>query len=370
MHKYLSSFVLSYLRFFAKLQVSKLKLLNPKLKIIGVTGSAGKTSTVYAIDHVLSSKYKTITTKNYNSESGIPLSLLKLKITNYSPIDWLKILLLAPIKFLTSWQKIDFIIVEMGIDSAKPPKNMDYLLSLIQPDIGVFTSLSTVHMTDFGNNIDNIGREKAKLINTLPASGYAIYNSDLKKYIHTKAKTIEIEPGIKTKEIATAIGKLFGIKADFTALELPPSRCSILKGKNNSTIIDSSYNSSLVAATEMLKLLGTYPSPRIAVLGDMRGIGQKSPEEHEKLMKIAAKYADTIIRIGPLVNKYYWQLFDYPFPKNATILIKGSQDQIYLEELVKHLLKNRSDQKLLCRQSPYWLSLKTKFRNSVGESTK
>jgi len=370
MQKYLGLFVITYLRFFAKLQISKLKLLNPKLKIIGVTGSAGKTSTVYAIDHVLSSKYKTITTKNYNSESGIPLSLLNLKIKNYSPIDWLKTMILAPIKFLISWPKVDFIIIEMGVDSAKSPKNMDYLLSIIKPDIGVFLSLSTVHMANFNNNIENIALEKAKLINSLPASGYAIFNPDLKKYIHTKAKIIKIKSGIQTQEIATAIGKIFGLKANFSNFQLPPSRCSILKGKNNSTIIDSSYNSSLIATTEMLKFLGTFPSPRIAILGDMREIGEKSAEEHQKLDQIAKKYADIVLRVGPLVNKYYWQLFDYPFPKNATILVKGSQNEIFLEELVKHLLKNKSDTKLLCRQSPYWLNLKSKFRSSVGESTK
>jgi len=368
MQKYLGALVLSYLRFFAKLQTCKLKIINPKLKIIGVTGSAGKTSTVYALDHILSSKYKTLTTKNYNSESGVPLSLLGLKINNYSPINWAIILLLAPIKLIANWTPYDIIIVEMAIDSLKPPKNMSYLLSLIQPDIGIFLNVSSVHMANFDNKIENIALEKAKLINSLPASGYAIYHSDLKRYIHTKAKVYELQ-STTYDQVANIIGKIFDIKPDFTNFKLPPSRCSIFKGINNSTIIDSSYNSSLVSATEMLKLLATYPSPRIAVLGDMREIGKKSPEEHEKLMKIAKKYADTIIRVGPLVNKYYWQLFDYPFPQNATILIKGSQNQIYLEELVKHLLKNKSDEKLLCRQSPYWIKLKTNFKNSLGEST-
>jgi UDP-N-acetylmuramoyl-tripeptide--D-alanyl-D-alanine ligase len=370
MQKHLALFVLNYLRFFAKLQISKLKILNPKLKIIGVTGSAGKSSVVYTLDHVLSSKYSTITTKNYNSESGLPLSLLNLKIKNYSIFNWLQILFLTPIKLLTSWSKIDFIITEMGIDSLLPPKNMDYLLSIIKPDIGIFTSLSTVHMANFKNNIDNIGQEKAKLINSLPSSGYAIFNPDLKKYIKTKAQVINIKPGIQTKEIASIVGKLFGIKANFTNLQLPPSRRSILKGKNNTTLIDSSYNSSLVAVTEMLKLLATYPSPRIAILGDMREIGQKSNEEHKKLYQIAQKYADTIIGVGPETQKifkttyqYWWQI-PTNFPKNSTILIKGSQNTIYLEELVKKLLKNKSDQKLLCRQSPYWQKIKQNFRNN------
>ena len=377
MQKYLATFILSYLRFFTRLQVLKLKILNFKparpaggLKIIGVTGSAGKSSVVYALDHVLSSKYKTITTKNYNSESGIPLSILGLKIKNYSILDWLKIIILAPIKFLISWPKIDFIIAEMGIDSPNPPKNMDYLLSIIKPDIGIFTSLSTVHMANFNDNIDNIGKEKAKLINSLPSSGYAIFNPDLKKYIHTKAKIIKIKSGIQTKEIATAVGKIFGIKANFDNLALPPSRCSILKGKNNTTIIDSSYNSSLVAATEMLKLLGTYPSPRIAILGDMREIGKKSNEEHQKLYKTAQKYADIIIGVGPETQKvfstayqYWWQV-PLNFPQKSTILVKGSQNTIYLEELVKKLLKNKTDQKLLCRQSPYWQKIKQQFQSN------
>jgi UDP-N-acetylmuramoyl-tripeptide--D-alanyl-D-alanine ligase len=369
MQKHLALFVLNYLRLFAKIQILKLRILNPKLKIIGVTGSAGKSSAIYAIDHVLSSRYNTITTKNYNSESGIPLSLLKLKITNYSIIDWLKILLLAPLKLISSWQKIDFIIVEMGIDSNLPPKNMDYLLSIIKPDIGVFLSLSTVHMANFENNIDNIGKEKAKLINSLPASGYAIFNPNLKKYIHTKAKIIKIKSGIQTKEIASAIGKLFRIKADFTNLQLPPSRCSILKGKDDSTIIDSSYNSSLVAATEMLKLLKDYPSPRIAILGDMREIGKTSKEEHEKLYKIAQKNADIIIGVGIETKKifktnykYWWQI-PTNFPKKSTILVKGSQNTIYLEEFVKKILKNKLDKKLLCRQSPYWQKTKQDFKN-------
>lgn len=378
MQKHLAMFVLYYLRFFARIQIAKLKFLNYKLKIISVTGSAGKTSTIEAIVTTLRPKYKIKVISGYNSESGIPLSILNLKLNGYSPIHWAIILVLAPIMLIANWSVYDIIIVEMGIDSIKPPKNMDYLLTIVKPDIGIFLSLSPVHLQNFPN-LEAIAKEKAKLINSLPKNGYAIVHPSLKRYIHTSAKVIEIEQLKTIKNMpefykdtfgtAAIIAKLFNVTPNFKDFVHPPGRFRIFKGINNSTIIDSTYNSSPLAVQEFLKYLATFPKPRIAILGDMRELGSATEEEHKKLLSLAKKCADIIIRVGPLVNKYYWELFDYPFPKNATILIKGSQNQVFLEELVKHLLKNKSDSKYLCRQSAYWLSLKTKFKKSIGVST-
>jgi len=125
----------------------------------------------------------------------------------------------------------------------------------------------------------------------------------------------------------------------------------------------------------MLSFLASYPSPKIAVLGDMRELGAASKISHQNLYQTALNSADIIISVGPECSRYFgskakkfmfwWQASDYlknNLPQNATILVKGSQNAIFLEELIKELLKNKSDISKLCRQSKYWLKIKTKFQ--------
>ncbi len=122
----ISLLFLHYLRFFAKLQLAKIKLLlrlqDKKLTIVGVTGSAGKTSTVIAIESVLKSKFRVKTTLGTNSESGIPLNILGLKINNYTLASWFLLAITTPFAFLFNWKTYDIYIVEMGIDSPAPQK--------------------------------------------------------------------------------------------------------------------------------------------------------------------------------------------------------------------------------------------------------
>jgi UDP-N-acetylmuramyl pentapeptide synthase len=84
MKQKIALFVLYYLRFFAKLQLRK----NKNCKIVGVTGSAGKTSTRNAIYSVLKNKYKVKVSFKANSESGISLNILGLEMNDYSSLDW------------------------------------------------------------------------------------------------------------------------------------------------------------------------------------------------------------------------------------------------------------------------------------------
>ena len=144
MKKKASLFILWYLRFFAKLQLTKIKPL-----IIGVGGASGKTSLSNFISIILDNKYKVKQGKGKNSETGIPLDILGLQLKNYSHREWIKILLLALVKVLTDWKKYDVYIAEMGIDSPLEPKNMTYLLKIIKPDIGVLTNISLEHSAYF-----------------------------------------------------------------------------------------------------------------------------------------------------------------------------------------------------------------------------
>ncbi|MDP4009546.1 MAG: Mur ligase family protein [Candidatus Shapirobacteria bacterium] len=460
MKKILSLIFLNYLRLFAKLQLAKIglvqKIKGKKLIIVGITGSAGKTSTLLATQATLTPNFKVKTNSSGNSESGIPLSILDIKINGFSPKDWLIVALLAPIKLIANWKTYDIFLVEMGIDGPIPPQNMSYLLKIIKPTIGIFLNVGSVHSMQFDNTIskdikgnqrlknvtENIGREKAKLINSLPLTGFAILNLDDSivsqtthfspahkltighssgeptfKIIKTQTgpngfslsfsyqrKRYQLNlpkfvlPQIYSVSIAAALLTAASLKINIDTaiqnltqnLHVPHGRSSLFEGINNSKIIDSSYNSSPLACIEMLDLLKNFPSPRIAILGDMRELGLESPQAHKTIYQKAQNSADLIISVGPETQKYFthpklsakeglpstlffqywWQALKFikshpEFVKGSTMLVKGSQNTIFLEELIKPLLKNQSDIKHLCRQSPYWLQVKHNFKNSI-----
>ena len=425
---------LYYLRFFARLQLKKISLLQ-KLKgsnliAIGVTASAGKTTTVKTIYAALSPFYK-IKLNTKSSETGLSLNILDINTINYSLIDWFRILTLAPIKFLfLNWKSYQIYLTEFGIDAPFWPKNMDFLLSILNPDIAVFLNVNPVHAQNFKkpslkSALNAIAKEKSKLTNSYKPNKLSIVNFDdpfVKNSINVSNQLLTIGSKDTDIQILSTTNNQHGFSADFiinnkkyivilknqiqptsfatslassllianhlgldldkiiTSLQAnfqnEPSRSSLLLGIKNTTIIDSSYNSSPQAASEMLDILSSFPGQKIAVLGDMRELGPQTKISHRRLYKHALNSSDLIIGVGPYTQKYFkksakvqtflywWQALD--FLKNQikggeVILVKGSQNTIYLEELVKGLVENKLDQKNLCRQSPYWLSVKQKF---------
>ena len=398
MKKNISLLVLAYIKFFAKLQLSKVKFLQKikrkQLDIVGITGSAGKSSTLIACQSVLSSQLKVKTNDNCNSESGLPLSLLGLKINDYNFLAWVKMIILSPIKYFTNWQSYDVLILEMGIDSVSWPKNMDYLLSIVKPNIGIFLNVSPVHMANF-KDLDQIAQEKSKLVNQAKTAIINVSDKLVKKYTQNR-NIINITPAkIKFTNFylpdiyqisfgaALSLARIFNISYNDavknlqTNFSLPPSRSSILDGIKNTTIIDSSYNSSPVACLEMLKFLGTFKTKKIAVLGDMRELGSSNESEHNNIYQEALKTTDLLISVGPETKKYFgdksikfdywWQASEYLKEQligSETILVKGSQNTIFLEELVKSILQNPFDSTKLCRQSPWWIKTKKRFKDS------
>lgn len=446
MKKTIGLFFLNYLRILAKLQIQKIKLLQfikgKKLTIIGITASAGKSTTLTTLEAALSPDFKVKTNAGANSESGIPLNILGLKAANFSIKDWLKLSLLAPLKLLINWQTYEIFLVEMGIDEPTEPKNMSYLLKIIKPDIGIFLNVNPVHSAQFDHTVPpkfkgikrlemilkNIGAEKAKLINSLSQNGIGIINFDdkivsasvdnhssqiktisknskadlrilktstgqngfaiefeyqnqnyalkLPKYVLPSVYETSIASGILTA-VSLNLSPDKAVKNIETNLILPYSRSSILDGIKDTLIIDSSYNSSPSACIDMLNLLSEFPEPRIAVLGDMRELGHQSAQSHQDVCKLALNKSDFIITVGPETQKYFdnhpkihkfiywWQAAEFlksQLKGKETILIKGSQNTIYTEEIVKSILKNPKDSNLICRQTPYWLKVKSDFK--------
>ncbi len=392
----LSLLILVYLRFFARLQVKKIrwlqKLKGKNLDIIGITGSAGKSSTLTACQSVFPKNFRVKTNHGYNSESGLPLSIIGLKINDYSYLSWLKIIFLAPFKFILNWSAYDILILEMGIDSPQWPKNMDYLLSVVQPNIGIFLNVSPVHMFNF-NSLEDIAQEKAKLVNQAKVAIINPADKLVLKFTHNKnlIKLTPVEIKFTNYHLpdvyqvgfgaALSLAQLFHIPRSqaITNLQqnfsLPPSRSSLLDGIQHTTIIDSSYNSSPIAAAKLLNFLSTFPGRKIAVLGDMRELGSSTAPQHRQIYQLALKSADLIISVGPETTAYFgtkahkftywWQAADFLKSKiksGDTILVKGSQNTIYLEELVKTILARPADATKICRQSPWWLKTKSKFK--------
>lgn len=174
------------------------------------------------------------------------------------------------------------------------------------------------------------------------------------------------------------------------AYKLPPGRMSIFSGVHNTVLIDSSYNNgnpqALIGA---LDVIAQFPGT-IAILGDMRELGDESKEEHERIgAHIREKHIGKILLVGPLMHKYTYpyllshgytstEVMSYETPKalkehllktkfadltdNAVVLIKGSQNTLFLEAIVALLLKDKNDIQSLCRRGSIW----DKRRAAIG----
>lgn len=440
MKKYLITIFLWYIRTLASLQLKK---INPK--IIGIGGASGKSSLAHLTSQILGQKYEVKQSKGKNSETGIPLNILDIDIEDYSLKSWLKIAIIAPIKLLTNNQKYDYYVLEMGIDSPKPPKNMSYLLKFIKPNISVLTNVNIEHSQYFDeiskaenlierkkDILEKIFEEEKLLITQIDENGRVIVNLDdefINSTIPLSAKTISVSRFNKSSDffiqkiditeeyfkvkfnflnesyeinintplpkyfvyifvfaIAIAFSSEINIKSSIEFIEknfqLPAGRFTRFKGIKNSIIFDSTYNSSLeatVGALEVLSIIGSYKR-KIGILGDMRELGSLSKIQHESLAKEIINNLDYAILIGPLMkefvvpildkNKFKYNSFENfkdsketiinTVRRNDLILIKGSQNTLFLERAVELLLNDKKDRDLLCRRGKYWDKIRQK----------
>lgn len=340
---------------FIKHLITKMLVLEAKTviarhhpKIIGITGSSGKSSTKEAVASVLSQKFKVRKSiKSYNSELGLTLAVLGLKTAWSNPISWLKNIYEG---LLVIFRK-DFpeiLVLEMGVDR---PKDLEKLLKIVRPDIGIVTAIGEVPVhVEFFSGPEEIAREKAKLIKMLPADGYAVLNFDDDVVFDmremTKAKcigyglgegaeisashaNISLEKGISFKlnyagssmpiRLRNVFGKhhiyavlaavAVGVIHKMNLVEIiealnfykpPPGRLQMIRGVKNSFILDDSYNASPLATHAALDTLAELAARRkIAVFGDMLEIGKFTTFAHKAVGERAAKTADIFITVGP-----------------------------------------------------------------------
>lgn len=193
---------------------------------------------------------------------------------------------------------------------------------------------------------------------------------------------------------AGAVGAMLGmspgeIAKGVEAITAVPGRMNLLEGIKDSLIIDDSYNSSPTALISSLRTLYQISAPqKIAVLGSMNELGETSPHEHEEIGRLCdpAELA-WVVTVGDEANQYIapaakangCQVKSFKsaieagsfvrtvVEKDAVVLFKGSQGNIYLEEAVKLNLRLASDESRLVRQSPGWMATKTKFFADIAQ---
>ncbi|BDQ04840.1 MAG: UDP-N-acetylmuramoyl-tripeptide--D-alanyl-D-alanine ligase [Candidatus Dojkabacteria bacterium] len=421
----LKKLVIAYLTLLAYIKL-KIKF---KGRIIGVGGCYGKTSAVSLIQSLLSDKFNVFSTsiegKGLNSESGIPFAILNIKPDLYSVKDWISYLIQGT-KNLFNTFKYDIVILEMGVDK---PGDMKHLTKYFRPDIGILLNSNNTHSANFKELHETTSQSYEDLI--AHENGFMFerarevifYNLEDPQVVaqitrfkgtkkigfstQSKSHILEFSPSIEgtniklryknnnvtikhklplleeyktTFELIINIAEYFALEIQSLTkaienFEIPPGRCSLFEGINNTYIIDSSYNSSLVPAISALFLLQKIaPKRKIAILGDMRELGDLAEKEHNRLALIAAKTVDVVITVGPLMKSYFadqfrlvkrenQQIFTFDTTKETlefvlnnflqeqdTVLIKGSQNTLFLETIVEALLANKKDKAKLCRR--------------------
>jgi len=144
---------------------TRIYLTRTKPFVIGVTGSVGKTNCRQVITEVLqqiqSKKIIYTSPKNYNSELGLIFSIFKIEEYNPGVKNLLKLTWEIFKKSLLQKKQYDILVAEYGIDTSG---DMDFLLSVMKPDIGIITKLDSVHSDNFDRGITELWEDKFKLL--------------------------------------------------------------------------------------------------------------------------------------------------------------------------------------------------------------
>jgi UDP-N-acetylmuramoyl-tripeptide--D-alanyl-D-alanine ligase len=330
-------------------------------RVIGVTGSVGKTSTKEAISVVLSSKFRVRKNeKNYNNEIGLPLTILGIGGGGSSFVGWISSLFKAAwIAFFSSKNNYpEVLVLEMGADR---PGDIKYLADFLKPEVGVVTTVGISHL-EFFKDKKNISKEKGYLVRSLDRERMAVLNWDdenvramaqnLKSkkisygfseeadvrasdifFGYEKAKdqyggdiskikgisfklsfegvTLPVRlmrsvgsPQIYAVLAAVAVGihfemNLMEIAQALKDFQSPAGRLNLIDGIKNTVIIEDSYNAAPQSTLAALEVLEKIRARRkIAALGDMLELGEETEKGHREVGEKVAKVADILFAVG------------------------------------------------------------------------
>ena len=385
--------------------------------VIGITGSVGKSSVKKAVCEVLKNKYKIAYNKDcYKTEIGIPLAIMGIEGGGRSIAKWMKIVFSALKMIIKKVEYPEILILEMGVDR---PNDMKKMLKVVKPNIGILTNIGKFPPhTKYFKNAEHIAKEKSMLVKSLKKKDLAILNCD-DKFIKDLLKSTRSEiikygfsddSVVKAEEIflgdkkwkiesglagmsfkisyegtiipfrlpyalgrgqvyaalaASAIGIHFGynlveiseILSNYRPL---PGRMNLVKGINNSLIIDDTFNSNPCSAASALETLKKLDATRkMVVLGDMLELGEYCESGHREIGKLVPESSDLLFAYGnrsKIISKqaekggmkkdkiFHFdnvddliKLLKSKIKSNDVILIKGSR-AMHMERIVKEIV--------------------------------
>jgi UDP-N-acetylmuramoyl-tripeptide--D-alanyl-D-alanine ligase len=289
------------------------------MRVIGITGSVGKSTTKEVVAEVLEQRYRTLKSPgNLNNEIGLPLSILRLG------------------------RGYERAVLEMGF---YVPGEIAFLCSIALPEIGVVTNIGTVHAERTGSQED-IFHGKSELVQALPADGVAVLNMDdpwvckmaeltrarvffygldpaadlwadeveglglegIRFSFHYQHETLHVhvpmigQHSVHTALRAAAVGLVDGLTwqeiLDGLRQGHAQLRLSAVRTENGALLLDDTYNASPESMLAALNLLDELGGRKVAVLGDMLELGQYEKQGHEMVGVRAAEVADTLVTVG------------------------------------------------------------------------
>jgi UDP-N-acetylmuramoyl-tripeptide--D-alanyl-D-alanine ligase len=349
--------------------LAKRYITQHKPLVIGINGSVGKTSSRMIIAQTLEKflPHQKIYTspKNFNGELWLSLSIFGIESFFPRVYDFLYTLFHAlDLVFVSKKKPYDILILEYGIDT---PGEMDFLLSIVKPDIGVFTAIDSVHSEQFGDP-GAIAKEEIKMILATKETAFLNRDDDYAVQLYPRVQIekfsyqtewydsdadIRIEDElfvyddgvyvtfdlfvkntkttIKTNMIGKAHNGYVGVAltiadmlvyryeqrsilADLDAITidytLQPGRLSVFGGYRDSVIVDGSYNSSprsvkkTIGAAHLLRQQ-LYPEHKIlVVLGDMKELGDLSEQEHRQIISYVQWVADRVYLVWDMMTRF------------------------------------------------------------------
>ncbi len=262
-----------------------------KVKVVGVTGSAGKTTTKELLKAFLSEAgFAYATEGNFNNHIGLPLTILN-----------------CP-------DEADFLVLEMG---SNHPGEIAALCDIAEPDVGVVTNVGTAHL-EFFKTREGIAEEKGTLLKRAKTGFSSKYGEYLPGTVDTRAEWMrEALQGVLVGDhnvanacLAYAVAESFGVSRDqaraaLSGFALPGSRWRKVE-KWGATFIDDTYNANPDSMIAALNAFVATPcaSRRIAVLGDMFELGENALELHRRVFAHAMKLGiDLVIGVGELSSQ-------------------------------------------------------------------